>query len=268
MTFTNGFPIISTVHPLVLKETLEDNLEACSVDNENYDNDEYNEEEYNENWYYDNNDPVTIAFFRGEAKGQNTGKAKGKKGDITKGTDGRTVTCYSCGKQGHTSAFCYYNKGKSGKGQNKGQQQSSYWTSSSGTAVWRQYRLDTSNCQKPMATMATTATAVPMMFILTDIHLVLTRHLKDLWSIIIDTGAAVSVCPRTFCEHIEVTTIPESARRQFVTVTGKGLTITGWKEVTLLVGHMSMQLRFIVANVQSALLGLPDIDKNNVSVHV
>eukprot|EP00971_Amphidinium_carterae_P237428 4713208-Amphidinium_carterae.4 len=30
------------------------------------------------------------------------------------------------GKQGHTSTFCYHNKGKSGKGQNKGQQSSYY----------------------------------------------------------------------------------------------------------------------------------------------
>eukprot|EP00971_Amphidinium_carterae_P312913 6218539-Amphidinium_carterae.3 len=69
------------------------------------------------------------------------------------------------------------------------------------------------------------------------------RHFKDFWSIIIDTGAAVSVCPMTFCEHIAAKTMPESARRQFVT------------------------MRFIVANVQSALLGLPDIDENNVTVH-
>eukprot|EP00971_Amphidinium_carterae_P005121 102160-Amphidinium_carterae.3 len=61
--------------------------------------------------------------------------------------------------------------------------------------------------------------------------------------------------------------MPKSARRQFVTVTGEGLTITAWKEVTLLVGHMSIQVRFIVANLQSALLGLPDIDENNVSIH-
>eukprot|EP00971_Amphidinium_carterae_P267545 5307141-Amphidinium_carterae.2 len=45
-----------------------------------------------------------------------------KKGDNTKGKDGRTVTCYTCGKQGHTSTLCYHNKGKSGKGQSKGPQ--------------------------------------------------------------------------------------------------------------------------------------------------
>eukprot|EP00971_Amphidinium_carterae_P006717 132455-Amphidinium_carterae.2 len=50
--------------------------------------------------------------------------------------------------------------------------------------------------------------------------------------------------------------MPESARRQYVTVTSEGLAISGWKEI-----------RFIVAHVQSALLGLPEIDGNNVTVH-
>eukprot|EP00971_Amphidinium_carterae_P292775 5812538-Amphidinium_carterae.1 len=74
------------------------------------------------------------------------------------------------------------------------------------------------------------------------------RHLKDFWSIIIDTGAAVSVCPMTFCEHLAlaVKTMPESARRQYVT--GEGLTIARWKEVTLVIGALTMQIRFIVAN--------------------
>eukprot|EP00971_Amphidinium_carterae_P167275 3314644-Amphidinium_carterae.3 len=30
------------------------------------------------------------------------------------------------------------------------------------------------------------------------------RQLKDFWAVIIDTGAAVSVCPTTFVEHIPI----------------------------------------------------------------
>eukprot|EP00971_Amphidinium_carterae_P132987 2633531-Amphidinium_carterae.1 len=55
------------------------------------------------------------------------------------------------------------------------------------------------------------------------------RHLKDFWAVVIDTGAAVSACPITFCEHIAVTPMAE--------------------------------------DVQSLLLGLPDIDENKVTVH-
>eukprot|EP00971_Amphidinium_carterae_P160318 3178206-Amphidinium_carterae.2 len=71
----------------------------------------------------------------------------------------------------------------------------------------------------------------------------------------------------TFCEHIDIKPMPESTRKRCVTVTGEGLTIAGWKEVTLITGSITMQICFIVANVQSALLELPDIDDNNVTVH-
>eukprot|EP00971_Amphidinium_carterae_P244546 4855670-Amphidinium_carterae.3 len=85
-------------------------------------------------------------------------------------------------------------------------------------------------------------------------------HLRDFWAIIIATGAAISVCP--ICEHIEVGPMGDETKKQYVTVTGEGLTIHGWKEVTILVGCISLQISFVVANVQSALLGLPDLNKN------
>eukprot|EP00971_Amphidinium_carterae_P268744 5331304-Amphidinium_carterae.1 len=59
----------------------------------------------------------------------------------------------------------------------------------------------------------------------------------------------------------------EEAKKQYVTVTGEGLTIHGWKHVTILVRHISLQVSFVVANVQSALLGLPDLNKNKVTFH-
>eukprot|EP00971_Amphidinium_carterae_P068284 1352227-Amphidinium_carterae.1 len=59
----------------------------------------------------------------------------------------------------------------------------------------------------------------------------------------------------------------EDAKKQYVTLTGEGLTIHGWKHVTNLVGHISLQVSFVVANVQSALLGLPDLNKNKVTFH-
>eukprot|EP00971_Amphidinium_carterae_P301720 5994116-Amphidinium_carterae.2 len=59
----------------------------------------------------------------------------------------------------------------------------------------------------------------------------------------------------------------DEAKKQYVTVTGEGLTIHGWKHVRLLVGRISLQVSFVVANVHSALLGLPDLNKNNVTFH-
>eukprot|EP00971_Amphidinium_carterae_P257050 5103131-Amphidinium_carterae.1 len=129
------------------------------------------------------------------------------------------------------------------------------WTSSSTTTVWRHYNFSTDNGQS-------------LNYEIGSVKAVSYNGYNGYnGPIVIDTGAAVHVCPTTFCEHIEIKTMPESARRQFMTVTGEGLTISGWKEVTLVIGHMTMQIRFIVANVRSALFGLPDIDENHVTVH-
>eukprot|EP00971_Amphidinium_carterae_P287269 5702502-Amphidinium_carterae.1 len=66
--------------------------------------------------------------------------------------------------------------------------------------------------------------------------------------------------------------MPEETRKQYVTVTGEGLTIKSWQEVTLLIigliiGAITMKICLIVAKLQSPLLGLPDIDDDNVTVH-
>eukprot|EP00971_Amphidinium_carterae_P311460 6190398-Amphidinium_carterae.1 len=61
--------------------------------------------------------------------------------------------------------------------------------------------------------------------------------------------------------------MPEETRKQYMTVTGEDLTIKGWKAVTLIIGAITMQICFILANVQSPLRGLSDIDENTVTVH-
>eukprot|EP00971_Amphidinium_carterae_P202911 4026712-Amphidinium_carterae.1 len=61
--------------------------------------------------------------------------------------------------------------------------------------------------------------------------------------------------------------MPEEVRKRYVTVTGEGLSITGWKETTLIIGNLIMQVKFIVANVQSPLIGLSDMDYNEIIMH-
>eukprot|EP00971_Amphidinium_carterae_P044697 879368-Amphidinium_carterae.2 len=88
----------------------------------NYDEESYNEENFDEenedNWEYDNDDKIKIAYMKGKAKGHRKGKGKGKKGDNGKGKDAKTtVTCYTCGRQGHTSTTIQ--KAKMGKDRTK-----------------------------------------------------------------------------------------------------------------------------------------------------
>eukprot|EP00971_Amphidinium_carterae_P289119 5740601-Amphidinium_carterae.2 len=65
-------------------------------------------------------------------------------------------------------------------------------------------------------------------------------HYKEFWAIVLDWGA-VSVCPQSFCPHLPMTAMTEEARRQYVTVTGEGLNISGWKETTMVIGKILMQ---------------------------
>eukprot|EP00971_Amphidinium_carterae_P343928 6483981-Amphidinium_carterae.2 len=67
---------------------------------------------------------------------------------------------------------------------------------------------------------------------------------KELWAIILDSGAALSVCPQSFCPHA----MTEEMKNQYITVTGEGLQRHGWKETTMIVGEILMQVKFIVGN--------------------
>eukprot|EP00971_Amphidinium_carterae_P064393 1275356-Amphidinium_carterae.1 len=59
----------------------------------------------------------------------------------------------------------------------------------------------------------------------------------------------------------------EEATKQYVTVTGEGLNMSDCTETTIVIGNIIMQVRFIVANVPSPLIGLPDMDYNELAVH-
>eukprot|EP00971_Amphidinium_carterae_P096245 1904539-Amphidinium_carterae.1 len=61
---------------------------------------------------------------------------------------------------------------------------------------------------------------------------------------------------------------PQRKKKQYATVTGKKWNIQGWKETTLIIGTIIVQVNFIVANVQSALIGLPDINDNMTTIHL
>eukprot|EP00971_Amphidinium_carterae_P349465 6491032-Amphidinium_carterae.1 len=81
----------------------------------------YNDEEYYDEYNEDDMRYIIQMVNKGKGKRKSKGKNKGKdKG----GKDSKTVTCYTCGQQGHISPNCPHKKGKGGKnktgGPNKG----------------------------------------------------------------------------------------------------------------------------------------------------
>eukprot|EP00971_Amphidinium_carterae_P184603 3665047-Amphidinium_carterae.3 len=56
---------------------------------------------------------------------------------------------------------------------------------------------------------------------------------KELWAIILDCGVAISFCP-----HVPITTMTDEMKNEYITMTGEGLQLHGWKETTMLVGDL------------------------------
>eukprot|EP00971_Amphidinium_carterae_P059715 1181397-Amphidinium_carterae.2 len=59
----------------------------------------------------------------------------------------------------------------------------------------------------------------------------------------------------------------DETRKHYITITAEGLPIQGWKETTLIIGTITMQVCFIVDIVQSPLIGLPDLNDNKTTIH-
>ena len=77
---------------------------------------------------------------------------------------------------------------------------------------------------------------------------------KTAYGILIDTGAAISLAPRSFAQDVELS--PIESTLQLRTVTGQAIEAFGRRTVQLIGSNLSFQVSFVIANVQHALLGL------------
>eukprot|EP00971_Amphidinium_carterae_P350492 6491577-Amphidinium_carterae.1 len=85
---------------------------------------------------------------------------------------------------------------------------------------------------------------------------------KELWAIIIDTGAEVSVCPITFCEHVSITPMTGETRKQYVTMTRRRTIHIGDMPYIEQFGH-SEQLLHIGSHLHVASMVLPGFHTPN-----
>ena len=79
-----------------------------------------------------------------------------------------------------------------------------------------------------------------------------------------DTGAAISLAPRSFAQHIELS--PFESTLQLRSVTGEVIQAFGRRTVQLVGSNMSFQVSFVIANVQHALLGMDALMTNQLSL--
>ena len=71
----------------------------------------------------------------------------------------------------------------------------------------------------------------------------------------VDTGAELSVAPRSFAEHIQLSPL-EQDDLQLRTATGMAIETIGIRTVQLLCQGFSFTMSFVIADVEQPLLGV------------
>ena len=84
------------------------------------------------------------------------------------------------------------------------------------------------------------------------------------WGILVDTGAAISLAPWDFAQHIELR--PLKSTLQLRSVTGEVIQAYGTRTVQLVGATFSFQVSFVIASVQHALLGMDALRQNQLSL--
>ena len=88
----------------------------------------------------------------------------------------------------------------------------------------------------------------------------------ETWGILVDTGAATSVAPKSFASHIELGSAPSTL--QLTTATGKAVRTYGLKQVHLHSQGLSLEVTCVIADAVTPLLGLDSMIKDRLSLHV
>ena len=90
---------------------------------------------------------------------------------------------------------------------------------------------------------------------------------KRPWRILVDTGAELSVAPRSFAAEIPLSSLQPSDLKLH-TASGKDIEIFGMKSLQLVCHGFCFVMSFVIANVSQPLLGLGSLLRNNISLHL
>ena len=90
-----------------------------------------------------------------------------------------------------------------------------------------------------------------------------TRSPIKLWKILIDTGAEISVAPRSFAEDVQLS--PLIHNLELRNADGRAIRIFGVRTVQLLTPGFSFCMTFVIADVEQPLLGLGSLLNSNLS---
>ena len=87
-----------------------------------------------------------------------------------------------------------------------------------------------------------------------------------LWRILIDTGAEISVAPRSFAEDVQLS--PLTHNLELRNADGRAINIFGLRTVQLLTQRFSFCITFAIADVEQPLLGLGSLLDSNLALQL
>ena len=90
---------------------------------------------------------------------------------------------------------------------------------------------------------------------------------RSQWQILIDTGAEISVAPRSFAAEVQLSTLGRT-NLQLRNAEGRAFNIFGWKTVRLLTQSFSFCITFAIADVETPLLGLGSLLASDLNLHI
>ena len=85
------------------------------------------------------------------------------------------------------------------------------------------------------------------------------------WALLVDTGAATSVTPKSFAPHLELSPAPSTF--QLATATGEAVKIFSLRHVHLQCQDLSFKVSFVIADVVTPILGLDTMLEHNLSLN-
>ena len=84
------------------------------------------------------------------------------------------------------------------------------------------------------------------------------------WAILVDTGAGISVAPRSFAPEIPLRALERPMELR--TATGDMIPIFGKKTMHLLTSNLCFEVSFVIANVTTPILGVDTLLRENLSL--
>ena len=92
------------------------------------------------------------------------------------------------------------------------------------------------------------------------------KNNKGSWAILVDTGAAISVAPRSFAPEIPLTALDRPAELR--TATGALIRIFGKKNMHLLASKLCFEVSFLTADVTTPILGVDTLLRENLNLRI